>query len=516
MDIITIEELFKDIPPIPEPSINHLKVIDLGADISLVRDRIEDNLILFENPAIMDSFFAYYRRLAEWLIENASKKQHEYKLLIKRQQLKEEERKEYEEILSSLKTMLIAARIYRCWEIRYKPLNKLGLLGNVKIEIPRNESNMNGEGVEKADLDESDKFEIKTFREFVEEDEDNKFLFLEGKLPTFKISDDLRYSNHSIVITYIELAHLIDIEVKEQIQRKQRIIIDLKEIVSKVQNVLNRSIKSKKLIGAVRSTLSLEISQDTEEEKKEVEWRMALGLRQTSVRKVNNYLQYHWEKYDGKDEEYFEFVEDAINQYSQKISYQQQSKAFKWLQKMKDTNTRIQPIEEVSTPLKVPDTPKIPDNKLVFTTDIKHFVYLMQALTKRLAGEKKLLEASDGAIMAFIIRHFCDKDYNSFSVEDLNSYFEKGTKSLNEVLKWNGENVGFGNIWMKFNQLPVKGKSYITSTPEKIAKILAQNFYSNKGDFFTSRTIAQNMKPSVHKSIKERNNFDIEELMNLN
>lgn len=172
--------------------------------------------------------------------------------------------------------------------------------------------------------------------------------------------------------------------------------------------------------------------------------------------------------------------------------------------------------KEVSTPLQVPNTPKIPDNKLVFTIHIKHFVYLMQNLTKRFAGEKKLLEASEGAIMGFIIRHLCDENYNSFSIKDLKPYFKEGTEPLNMVLKWNGDGKGLANICVELNLFPEKEASYITSPPEKIIKIVIQNFHSKNGEFFKKVTFNQSMKPSVQEIASDKNKFNVKELMNLN
>lgn len=508
-----LEDLFANFPPPPPPPIEIVEALDLGGNISLVRKKLADNSTLFNNPEIQGILFRYLHSAIEGLLNHLYRKRILYKHEIESKKLSKVQKEEYHTTLSFIKLLTTSYRICRCWIVYFRDKKELGLLGNIDMTPPK-------EIAENPDIE-----EIK-LKDIVEESEELKLL-ISGEITVQDLYEKYKYENHIFTILFIEILHEIDLSIRRQIHTQVTSEID-NVIIPKINSIANRSIDSLSMSESIRNISILKFSKNTssdlvkfgenylEEHKKEMEWRLVKGLAQMHISEVGNYLQYHGGKYDGKDDEYFEFVENAISQYLQKIPYQHQNKAFQWLQKMKNPDTRITLTKEASTPLNIPDIPKIPDNKLVFTIDVKHLVYLMLNLKKQFAGERKLLEASDGAIMAFIIRHFCDKDYNSFSVEDLTPYFEKGTKLLDEVLKWNGENVGFGNIWMKFNQLPVKETSYITSSPEKIVQILAKNFHSKKDKFFTLRTLRQNIKPSVHHSNKESNNFDIEELMNLN
>ena len=121
----------------------------------------------------------------------------------------------------------------------------------------------------------------------------------------------------------------------------------------------------------------------------------AIGVRQTSIRSMYRFLEYQREHYDNIETDFYDFAEDAIIEYKGDIKKNQRKKVKKWLKVQRKTNPTGVTTDN-SSPLNIPDTPKIPEDKLVFTIDIKHFVYLMQALRKERTAKGQTLEANDG------------------------------------------------------------------------------------------------------------------------
>lgn len=240
---------------------------------------------------------------------------------------------------------MTAIRVYICWFLRYKDKEELGLLGKIKLTAPKRDNQIKSDNIEEPEK------ETEELNELVDREKWLKLLF-KGKITIKKIDDDFRYRNDILFTSYIELLHLADLEVKKQIHEHQANSFN-STIKPKVENIINRSITSNKMQDTIHNLVHFKISKkmDVEldnfelnyinEQKKEMEWCLAKGLSQMLVRRVDNYLQYHSGKFDGESDEYFEFVENAINQYSQIIPYQQQNKAFQWLQKMKNPNTEL-------------------------------------------------------------------------------------------------------------------------------------------------------------------------------
>jgi len=470
-NIYTLENIEFDLPKnLPLPPKEIIKLIDLGNDISLVRDKLPHNLSLFNNPSIRNILHNHLCQCAEMVITHWKKKSDKYYLLSFDENLKEEERIEYEDASFTLDDYISVLRIYRCWVIRYKASPEFGLLKNIQVPIPPNVNEDIGDNDNKVEPKEevAEKPNTQKLGEMIEK---NTFLksLINGKIDDVELDDKIRYSNHIFWIFFTELYHWVDVASREGLLENQDItpshrLTHIKEyllnvVIPKFESIFNRSIKSQKINNAVSNLLDFKITKQTnqgleelnkgylEEKEKEFEWLFAHGLSHTSISRVNKYLQHHWERYNGNEEEYFEFIEDTISQYAHKISYQQQNKATRWLQKMRNSNIRITETEKTSLPLNIPDTPKILNNKLMFTIDIKHFVYLMQALKSKHTIKGQTLETNNGAIMGFIIRHFCDKDGNPIKEEDLTPYFEKGTKPNTDIMIWNETNTKLANVF---------------------------------------------------------------------
>jgi|GEM_PF-1868093 len=531
-NIYTLENIEFDFPKnLPIPSDELLKIIDLGNDISLVRHKLSHNLSLLNNPRIQKTLHKYLCQCVELIIPYWDEKSNKYSNISQDESIDEEKRTEYVEASEILDALIIILRIYRCWVIRYKHDKELGLLGNIKVPIFESETQDVKSGFSNIGETKSKGADTKPDRqklsEFIAK---SKFLksLINGIILFDGTNEEDKYSNHIFLIFYFEAFHFIDVAVKERAFEPNYIpsyrIKQLQEhlegiVIRKFENIFNRSIKSKKTENAISNLLTIKINQKTgqglvkfsadymEEEKKEIGWCFAYGLRQMATWEVNKYLNIQWKKYDG--ENYFEFVEDSMNQYLHAIQPSQQKKARQWLQ---NPNIQITPSKEVSTPLNIPHTPKIPKDKLVFTIDIKHFVYLMQALRKERTPKGQTLEANDGAIMGFIIRNFCNKNCKPIKEKDLIPYFEEDTKSNKDMMTWNQTDTKLANV---FYELFMEG----VDTPflkcrnmmKTLPKIIANSF-TGKEESILAKTInrclyddrrpPQSKRSPVHKHMK--------------
>lgn len=159
----------------------------------------------------------------------------------------------------------------------------------------------------------------------------------------------------------------------------------------------------------------------------------------------------------------------------------------------------------------------IAKGKMTWNTDVKHLVNLFNSLKDKISDGTPLLEATDEAIMYFIIHKFLNKHSKPFEVADLQKYFDGHTTPKNQKIRWNGEIVELCYIFRELYKPLEKGSTIYLSTKKETLKDNIHEYFVWKADDqeINKGTLGREMTPARLQKIKREHKHDVKALMKI-